>query len=344
MKAVQVTKPGVLEIIDIAEPILSAADEVKVRMTAAGVCGSDVHIYHGTNAAATYPRIIGHEMVGIIESIGKEVKTLAVGDRVIVDQVISCGACIPCKKGRGNICDNLQVRGVHVDGGFQEAIVVPAHACHRLPSTLTDIDAVLIEPTTIAIQACARAALERDDFLVILGYGALGSSILTIARELCDNILVADINEEKLQGALGQGAAAIVNLNTEDLTEHVKKFSGGHGATVSIDAVCNKTSLLSLLQATGNGGRVITMGFSTEPVEINQFLITSKELDVRGSRLQNRMFTRAIELIESGSLSLTGRVSHTFALTRAQDAFDFIDSGDRSIRKVVLTFNQEELS
>ena len=124
-----------------------------------------------------------------------------------------------------------------------------------------------------------------------------------------------------------------------NLEEKVKEYTHGHGATVSIDAVCGSDSLIRLLKATGNAGRVITMGFSTSPTEINQFLITSKELDVRGSRLQNRMFGRAIDLIREGKLNLTGSVSHTFPLTRAQEAFDFVDSHDPSIRKVVLTFD-----
>jgi L-gulonate 5-dehydrogenase len=103
--------------------------------------------------------------------------------------------------------------------------------------------------------------------------------------------------------------------------------------------VCNKDSLINLLQATGNAGRVMTMGFSTSPTEINQFVITSKELDVRGSRLQNKMFGKAIELVNEGKLDLSGAVSHTFPLTKAQEAFDFVDSHDPSIRKIVLTFD-----
>ena len=124
----------------------------------------------------------------------------------------------------------------------------------------------------------------------------------------------------------------------EYLEEKVKEYTGGHGSTVSIDASGTKDSLLTLLKATGNAGRVMVMGFSTAPVEINQFLITSKELDVRGSRLQNKMFGKAIEQIQAGKLDLSGSVSHTFPLAKAQEAFDFVDSHDPSIRKIVFTF------
>ena len=339
MKAVQIVKPGELKVIDIEKPVLDEENNVIVKMTAAGICGSDVGIYHGTNAAATYPRIIGHEMVGVVAETGPSVEKLKVGDRVIVNQVTSCGHCYPCRKGRGNVCDHLKVRGVHIDGGYREFIAVPEADCYILPESISDRDAVMIEPTTIAIQSCTRAELEKDDMLLIYGSGALGSSILKIARQICDHIIVADIQDDKLETAKANGAKYTINVLNEDLVEKVKEYTHMHGATVSIDAVCNKDSLIRLLNATGNAGKVITMGFSTAPTEINQFAITAKELDVRGSRLQNKMFGKAIDMIHEGRLDLTGSVSHTFPLTKAQEAFDFVDSHDPSIRKIILTFD-----
>lgn len=339
MKAVQIVSPHHLEIIDIPKPKLTQSDHVLIKMTAAGICGSDVGIYHGTNAAATYPRIIGHEMVGIVSEIGSQVSTLKAGDRVIINQVTNCGECYPCNKNRGNVCDHLAVRGVHIDGGYQEYITVPAADCFVLPDCLSDIDAVMIEPTTIGIQSCHRAQLEKDDILLLYGAGALGSSILGIAKQICNTIIVADIIDSKLEQAKKSGAAYTINVLKENFIEKVKEYTNGRGATVSIDAACVKDSLMLLLKATGNAGRVVTMGFSTAVTEVNQFLITSKELEIRGSRLQNKMFNKAIEMIKEGKLNLTNSVSHTFPLTKAQNAFDLIDSHDPSIRKVVLTFD-----
>lgn len=339
MKAVQIVKPNELKLINIEKPVMDSKNNILIKMTAAGICGSDVGIYHGTNAAATYPRIIGHEMVGIVAETGEGVNELKVGDRVIVNQVTSCGECYPCKKGRGNVCDHLAVRGVHIDGGYREYIAVPESDCYLLPDSISDADAVMIEPTTIAIQSCTRAELEKDDMLLLYGAGALGSSILRIAHQLCDHIIVADIMDEKLEDAKKAGAKYTINAATEDFQAKVLEYTHGRGATVSIDAACVKNSLMMLLQATGNAGRVVTMGFSTAATEVNQFLITSKELDVRGSRLQNKMFGKAISMIQEGKLDLTGAVSHTFPLTKAQEAFDFVDSRDPSIRKIVLTFD-----
>ena len=338
MKAIQIVKPGELKIIDMQKPVIDEHNNVLVKMKAAGICGSDVGIYHGTNAAATYPRVIGHEMVGVVEETGKDVKHLKVGDRVIINQVVSCGHCYPCNHNRGNVCDNLQVRGVHIDGGYREYMAVPEEDCYILPDNLRDADAVMIEPTTIAIQSLSRAKLQDDDMLFIIGCGALGSSILRMARLSKARIISGDIVEDKLLEAKENGADFTVNLLAEDFEEKIREYTDGRGPTVTIDAACTKDSLMNAIKVTGNAGRVITMGFSVSPTEVNQFLITSKELDVRGSRLQNKKFGEAIELIKQGKIDLKNAVSHTFNFLEAQKAFDFIDSGDYSIRKIALMF------
>ncbi|PWM59461.1 MAG: Zn-dependent alcohol dehydrogenase [Subdoligranulum variabile] len=340
MKAVQIVKPNDLRVIDVPKPTLDEHNNVLVKMTAAGICGSDVGIYHGTNAAATYPRIIGHEMVGVVVEVGPTAQKVKVGDRVIIDQVVPCGHCYACRKGRPNVCGNLQVRGVHIDGGYREYMAVPDTDCYLVPDCLTDTEAVMIEPTTIAVQCCSRAQLESEDTVLIIGSGALGSSILRIVKQFHpQKIIVSDIDDAKLEEALKNGATDVINSLKEDVPARCRELTDGYGVTVSIDAACVKTSLLTALNATGSAGRVITMGFSVAPTEVNQFVITSKELDVRGSRLQNRKFQDVIDLINAGKIDLRGSISHTFPLTEAQKAFDFVDSHDPSIRKIAFTFD-----
>lgn len=338
MRAVRIVEPNRLEVIDVPKPALQGSGNVLVRMTAAGICGSDVGIYHGTNAAATYPRIIGHEMVGIIEETGPEVTKVKAGDRIIVDQVVACGHCYACRKGRPNVCGNLHVRGVHIDGGYREYMVVPGEDCYILPDDLPDADAVMIEPTTIALQCASRAELSGEDDVLIMGYGALGASIMRIVK-LCNphSIIVSDVVDQKLQEALANGATHVINGRDESVPARAHELTGSYGVTLAIDSACVATSLLTCLEATGNAGRVITMGFSVDPTEVSQFVITSKELDVRGSRLQNRKFQEAIDLVREHRIELKGSVSHTFPLERAQEAFDLIDSHDPSIRKIALT-------
>ena len=340
MKGIQIVKPEELRVIEMDVPQLDDANNVLVKIRAAGIVGSDVGIYHGTNAAATYPRVIGHEMVGEVVQTTATAKKVKVGDRVIIDQVTSCGHCWACRHDRPNVCQQLKVRGVHIDGGYREYMAVPDADCYLLPDDLRYEDAVLIEPTTIALQACSRAQIAPDDEVLILGVGALGSRMLSIAKLSGAKIIVADVVDERLQEALENGADHAVNLLKEDLDAKLKEYtSDAYGPTLSIDCACTKDSLGTLIRVTGNAGRIITMGFSVSPTEVTNFGITSKELDIRGSRLQNKKFQSAIDLIREGKIDLDHKTSHTFPFLEAQKAFDFVDSRDPSIRKIVLTFN-----
>lgn len=340
MKAVKIIRPNELKVIDMEKPVIDEKNNILVRIRAAGICGSDVGIYHGKNAAATYPRVIGHEMVGDVVEAGPNANRYKPGDRVIIDQVTACGHCYACRKGRPNVCADLRVRGVHIDGGYREYMAVPESDCYLLPESLSYEDAVMIEPTTIAVQSCSRAQLEFEDNLMIIGAGALGSSILRIARLYNPRkIIMVDIDDKKLQECLENGATDVINSREEDVVVRAHELTDGYGPTVVIDAACFKGSLLTACKCAGNAGRVITMGFGVDPDEINQFVITSKELDVRGSRLQNRRFQTVIDMINKGKIDLSNSISHRFYFQDAQKAFDFNDTHDPSIRKIVLTFD-----
>ncbi len=340
MKALQVIRPNEMEFIEMPRPVLDEKNNVMVRMKAAGICGSDIGIYHGTNAAATYPRVIGHEIVGVVEETGEGVTKVRPGDRVIIDQVTACGHCYACRKGRPNVCAHLQVRGVHIDGGYREYMAVPESDVYVLPEGLSFQDAVMIEPTTIAVQCCSRAQLEEEDTVLIIGAGALGTSLLRIVRlHHPRKIIMADIDDSKLRECLQNGATDVINSRTEDLSEAAHRLTDGYGPTLVIDAACVKGSFLNACKSAGCAGRVITMGFSIAPDEMNQFVITSKELDVRGSRLQNRKFQEVIDLVASGKVDLKNAVSHTFPFEKGKEAFAFADSRDPSIRKIALLFD-----
>ena len=340
IKAVEVVRPNELRIAQKPMPVLDDANNVLIKIKAAGLCGSDAGIYHGTNAAATYPRVIGHEMVGEVVEVSPTARKVKPGDRVIIDQVTACGHCYACRHGRPNVCQSLRVRGVHIDGGYSEYMAVPDADCYLLPDGLRWEDAVLIEPTTIAIQACNRAELTDEDELLIFGAGALGSRMLSVAKLTGAKIIVADIAEVRLADALENGADAVINPAREDLGARLKALTtDAYGPTVSIDCACTADSLGTLISVTGNAGRVITMGFSVAPTAVTQFGITSKELDIRGSRLQARRFQEAIDLIKAGKLDLDHKISHTFSMWEAQKAFDFNDTGDPAIKKIVFTFD-----
>ena len=193
----------------------------------------------------------------------------------------------------------------------------------------------LPQDTVILTAGCAKYKYNKLDL------GTIDGIPRVLDAGQCNDSYSLVVIALKLKEALGHGATHVVNSRTEDLVERVRELTEGYGPTAVIDAACFKGSFLTACRCAGNAGRVITMGFSVDPDDINQFVITSKELDVRGSRLQNRRFQTVIDLIDKGQVDLSGSISHRFYFQDAQKAFDFNDTHDPSIRKIVLTFDKQ---
>jgi L-gulonate 5-dehydrogenase len=339
MKSICVLAPNQMEIQERPIPMIESVNEVLIKVKAGGICGSDVHIYHGTSPVATYPRVIGHEIAGEIIEIGSGVNLLRKGDRVVMDPVISCGACYQCSIGRSNVCGRLQVRSVHVDGGYQEFIVMPQESVHRIPEYLSWEEAVMIEPFTIAEQTCSRATLKAEDVVFIMGAGPAGLSILKRAKIAGATCFISDITDNRLQMALLYGADAVIHAGREDVPAAISKLTGGSMATVVIDAVCTVRSFEEALKVVCAAGRVVTLGFNPSPSAIAQFTITARELDIRGTRLHNKKFPDVIRLFEERKLEVRDMITHRFHFLEIEEAMKLIDNADVEKGKVVLFFD-----
>ena len=338
MKALCVQSPNHIVIEERPMPVIQSPTDVMIKVKAGGICGSDVHIYHGTSSVATYPRVIGHEIVGEIIETGKEVNGFSIGDRVIMDPVISCGTCYQCRIGRRNVCGKLQVRSVHVDGGYQEYIVVPQESIYHIPANLSWEEAVMIEPFTIAEQVCSRAELVKEDIVFIMGAGPVGLSILKRVKLSGATCFISDIVEARLDFAKQYSADQSINAKNVDVREEIMRLTNGNGATVVIDAVCSTRSFEQTLTYVCSAGRVITLGFGKEPSAINQLSITAREIDVRGSRLHNNKFPVVIDYFASGKLAVKDMITHRYPFTEIHYALRLIEDPTIEKGKVVLLF------
>ncbi len=338
MKALQVVEPGVLKVAEKEQPVVQNADDVLVKIKAAGICGSDVHIYHGTSPVATYPRVVGHEMVGEVISIGEAVTSLKPGDKVVIEPMIGCGECYGCKNGRPNACASLKVRGCHVDGGFQEYFVAPEKAVYRFNDDLDYNTAAMIEPYTIAAQITWRADIREGDWVFIMGAGPIGLCVLEMAKLKGGKCIVSDYNTARLKIAEELGADHLLNPGECDVLEAVRDITGGMGSNVTIDAVCIPKTFEQAVEITSVAGRVMCLGFTKEISEIAQLGITLKELDIRGSRHQTFKFKEVVELFNQRALHPEKLISHTMPYTEAQQAFDLIDNDPQQVCKIVLQF------
>ncbi|WP_101842798.1 zinc-binding alcohol dehydrogenase family protein [Halobacillus sp. Marseille-P3879] len=336
MKAIQVKEPGELNVVDLNEPELMNPQDVKIRMKAMGICGSDMHIFHGENPFATYPRIIGHEIAGEVMEIGDSVSTLSLGDKVVIEPMVSCGECYACKQARPNVCENVEVYGVHRDGGGSQVIVIPASQVHRVDQSLDWSEIALIEPFTIGAQSISRGNVQEGDTVFIIGAGPIGLCCLKMAKKAGAKVAISDFNEERLEFAKNWGADMVINPASADITERVLTWTDGTGANVVIDAVGNPKTVEQAISLTSVAARVVLLGFSNELSEIAQVDITKKELTICGSRLQTHQFSKIINLFNSSEFSVRDLVSHQYELSQAKEAFQLMEEAPPEVRKVII--------
>jgi 2-desacetyl-2-hydroxyethyl bacteriochlorophyllide A dehydrogenase len=339
MKAVQVREPHHLAILEVDEPKISNPTDVLVKVKRVGICGSDMHIYHGTNPLATLPRVVGHEVTGEVIEIGTDVTSVKVGDHIVVEPIRYCGECYACRKGRPNVCTSLSVFGVHEDGGMREWFVLPEKQLHVVASALSWEEAVMAEPYTIGAQAVSRGKIEAGDTVLIQGAGPIGICILKMVKLLGASVMVTDLSTERLAFAKENGADVTINAAEEDVKQRVHEWTNGEGANVVIDAVCLPATFELSIDVVSEAGNVVVLGFDERAAAIPQLPITKKEVTITGSRLQTYQFPRVVELLNDGKLRHNGLVTHTFPLDQIQEAFAFVEKHPDQVRKAVIVFD-----
>lgn len=339
MKEVVISKPFEYEIREVPIPT-PAKGEVLIQMKAAGVCGSDFHIFKGENPCSSYPLVPGHENVGVIAAVGEDVKKFKVGEHVVLDLIITCGECFQCTHGRENVCENVLVRGSGTDGGWREYLTAPESDVYRIDPKIAWKDAALIEPFAIGNHCCCRGRVTAEDTVLILGTGTIGSIILQTCKIIGAKVICADINDGTLERAQKYGADMVINTEKDDLTNRVQEFTNGHGCTVAFDSACFSGSLTRLLEdgLIGNAGRIVTLGFCTESETISQAMIDKRELDIIGSRMSARQFEPTAAKMAACKYITAGLVTHYIPFNQIDVLFDMMLNPRPGTGKIVILF------
>jgi len=341
MLSVVVDRPNSIGIREMPKPA-PAVGEVCVRVRYAGICGSDLHIYRGHNPFVSYPRIIGHEFVGRIESVGEGVEAARVGELVAVDPVISCGRCHACQIGRQNVCRNLVVLGVHRDGGFSEYVSAPAPNAFRIPQSIAESCAAIVEPFAVAANVTARTGVLDSDVALIYGAGTVGLTILQVLKRVYGiRVFITDQLDERLALARACGAAddEIINTRNEPLADALRARGMADGPTVIFDAVGHPAILEEAVRLAAPAARIGVLGFSTIPSAIPQQEMTKKELTLCASRLNCAMFPTVIDWLERGLIMPEWIITHKVDFRDVAQAFDLAESRTAKSCKVLLDFS-----
>ncbi len=341
MKALIYTKPYCFEYSDFAEPV-AGDDDVLIRVKACGICGSDVQGFTGKTGRRIPPLIMGHEAAGIIEEAGKNVNGFEKSDRVCFDSTVYCNKCGPCRKGLYNRCESRQVLGVSTPqfkrhGAFAEYVAVPWWIVSKIPENMLFIRSALLEPASIGTHAANRAPISTDDTVVVIGAGTIGLFILQACRlRGAARVIVADINEFRLEVAGKLGADKAINPLKSDIRETVFKETKNKGADVTFEAVGYAQTFRDGVSVTKTGGHLVAVGNLEKTAEFNLQELVARELTFTGSYASSGEFRDCIELVASGRINVEPLISDVLPLKDGPGAFERLLKAEENLLKIVL--------
>ena len=338
MKAVYIEKPWSVEEKEIEKP-QAKENEALLKIYAAGICGSDIGAFRGTNGLVSYPRVIGHELAGEILSIPEDnPKGLKVGDHVVVDPYLYCGHCYPCSIGRTNCCTDLKVLGVHIDGGMSEYFAHPANMLIKVPEDMPWDIIPMAEPLTIALHGLHRLQLKAGEHIAINGAGTIGlMAALTAIHYGAEPILI-DLVEERLAFAKELGVKYVINLKTDDLLERIAEYTNGRMAECVMEASGANAAIRSTLDMVSHAGRIIFTGWPKKETLLPTDLITKKEIDIRGARTSAGEFEEAVDLIYYNKVPIRALLTKVVSVDEAPETLRDIEKNPGNYLKVNVLF------
>lgn len=331
-RAARLHGPKDLRVDDIPAADAPGRRQARVRITAVGICGSDLHTYLDGAIGTTRlksPLPLGHEFAGVVESIGDtamdgEGKTLVVGTRVAVDPARSCGRCELCHLGHPNLCTSLEFTGLYpVPGALQEYLTVPAHCCFPVPDTVDDAEAAMLEPLGIAIHAVDLAHIKPGDTVAIVGSGTIGLCCLQMATLAgAATVFSTDLHGWRLDAAKGFGAT-IVDIGSVDPVATIMNATNGRGVDVALEcAWSSDEAIAQAVDVLRPGGRLVVVGISgDDTLTFNHSAVRRRGLTIAICRRMKHTYPRAIELVNRGLVDVKTLVTDQVGLEDAAGAF-----------------------
>jgi L-iditol 2-dehydrogenase len=321
---------GCMELRDLPDPA-PGPGQVSLAVRFAGVCGSDLHIYHNDIAIPIRPPVVtGHEFSGVISAVGDGVEGWKAGDRVVSETAFSyCGTCIHCREGFYNLCDERRTLGYWHDGAFAPQTVVPAARLHRLPESISDLSGAMMEPLACVVHAAIELTrIQAGDIVLVTGPGAIGLMSLQVARACGARVLVCGtaVDAKRLELAAKLGADWTVRAGEQNLPDVVRDLTGGRGVDVALECSGNAGALADAVLAVRKRGSLTQVGLFSRTIPVDFDRICYKEIKVTGS-LASRWasWDRAIRLAEGKSVLLEPLASDVLPLSQWKRAFDLFE-------------------
>lgn len=332
-----VTAPGRIEFQERKLPELGTRS-VLLKVRAASICGSDLHIFRGKHPRAPLPVALGHEVAGEILEVGKDVTRVREGDRVTLEPVIRCGKCGFCRSGQYNYCPQLSRPHRKGQGAFSPFLVIEEEWIHELPPNISFEVGALAEPLAVAVHAMKRGSVRLGQSAAIFGAGAIGLLILYLTKVAgLTPTFVVDVRDFRLDKATKLGASYAINASRQEAVGVIHEMTDGLGVDRAFEAVGAKETLADSMHVLKQGGTGIVVGlFEEDEISIPANVMTSREISLVGSRGYCWDFQEALVFLESGAVNLEEIITHRMPLAQVQQAFELLSNPNAEAIKVVI--------
>ena len=338
-----VTEPKKITFRDVPVPE-PGPDQVLVRIKKIGICGSDIHVYHGTHPYVTYPLTQGHEVSGQIVELGAAVTDLEVGQRVTIEPQVFCGRCHPCLHGKYNLCEKLKVIGFQTTGTASEYFAVDASKVTLLPDCLNYTQGAMLEPLAVTVHAAKRFPEIKGANAVVLGCGPIGILLIQSLKAMgAATVFATDISDSRLKLAENLGADHVVNTLKEDYAEELIKAFGPDKADVIYECAGSDITMDQAIQNARKGSVIILVAVFGKKATVDLAKLNDSELDLNTSMMyRHEDFVDAIRFVEEGKVKLEPLQSAKFAFADYNAAYEYIEKNRETTMKVIIDVDPSE--
>ena len=326
MKAAYYAKKQSIELADLDLPKIKKG-EALIKVRYAGICGSDLHVYHGAHPTAKFPVIPGHEFVGELVELGEDAcSDIKPGEIVVAQPFASCGVCEACITGNDNVCKELKLLGAHADGCFAEYVTVQAKKMYRIPKGVDLKLAALTEPLAVAVHDIRRSGLKVGQTALIIGGGPIGIFIAMVAQLAGAQVYISEVNEFRLDFAKKMGYGTL-NPMDQGFHQNVAEITKGKGFDVVYEVSGSKAGMASTTELVKVSGTILVVGMATDKYPVDTMAVFMKQLNLQGVRIHSQeAFAAAVDILASGKLNsqLTQLISKTYQLDDVKSAYDYV--------------------
>jgi L-iditol 2-dehydrogenase len=340
MKQAIMIKPKEIEFKEVPVPEITER-QVLVKIMRIGICGSDIHVYHGLHPFTSYPVVQGHEVSCVVEKVGKNVKSFKPGDKVTMEPQVSCGHCYPCTHGLPNICNELKVLGFQTTGPASDYFAVSADKLVKLPVDMGFNEGAMIEPLAVGVRAIQKGGEIKGRNVLVFGAGPIGNLTAQVAKGMgASGVMIVDLNDFRLSIAGQCGIDHTVNPERKDISQELHGAFGPDGADLIVECVGVNKTMDMAIELSRKGTDIVVVGVFGDKAAVDMSMVQEKELRIIGiARYIIEDFQTAIDLVTGGRIKLLPLITHEFGFYEYAEAYRHIDEKKDQTMKVIIRVN-----